>query len=98
MRHHNYFVYMLTNKNNTVIYIGITNDLVRRVYEHKQKIIKGFTSRYNVDKLVYYEKFTNINDAIVREKQLKAGPRKKKIELINNFNPEWKDLYDEISG
>lgn len=71
----------------------MTNSLNRRIWEHKSKLIDGFTKRYNVDKLVYYEIFNNPSDAIKREKQLKAGSRKKKIELINNFNPEWKDLY-----
>lgn len=86
-------MYILTNKNNTVLYVGMTNNLNRRVWEHKSKLIDGFTKRYNVDKLVYYEIFDNPSDAIKREKQLKAGSRKKKIELINNFNPEWKELY-----
>ena len=86
-------MYILTNKNNTVLYVGMTNNLNRRVWEHKSKLIDGFTKRYNVDKLVYYEIFNNPSDAIKREKQLKAGSRKKKIELINNFNPEWKELY-----
>ena len=86
-------MYILTNKNNTVLYVGMTNNLNRRVLEHKSKLIDGFTKRYNVDKLVYYEIFNNPSDAIKREKQLKAGSRKKKIELINNFNPEWKELY-----
>ncbi|QQS37699.1 MAG: GIY-YIG nuclease family protein [Ignavibacteriales bacterium] len=88
-----YYLYILTNKNNTVLYAGMTNSLNRRIWEHKSKLIDGFTKRYNVDKLVYYEIFNNPSDAIKREKQLKAGSRKKKIELINNFNPEWKDLY-----
>ena len=87
----------MTNKNNTVLYTGVTNNLVRRVYEHKEKIIKGFTSKYNITKLVFYEKSTGIESAIAREKQIKAGSRQKKIDLINSLNPEWKDLYEEIT-
>jgi len=86
----------MTNKNDTVLYTGVTNNLVRRVYEHKEKIIKGFTSRYNINKLVFFEETKNIEDAIKREKQIKAGSRQKKIDLINSINPEWKDLYDGI--
>jgi len=90
-----YFVYIVTNKNNTVLYTGITNELVRRVWEHKEKQIKGFTSRYKITKLVYYEIFEAAYDAIAREKQIKAGSRQKKLDLINNVNPEWKDLYKD---
>jgi len=97
MRDHNYFVYMTSNKNNTVVYTGVTNNLARRIYEHKNKLNRGFTSRYNVDKLVYFEHFVDINYAIAREKQIKAGSRKKKEELICSMNPEWKDLYDELA-
>ena len=86
----------MTNKNNTVIYTGVTNDLNRRVYEHKEKLVYGFTKKYNVNKLVYFESTNDIYSAIQREKQIKAGSRKKKIELINSINPEWKDLYDDI--
>lgn len=86
----------MTNKNNTVIYTGVTNDLNRRVYEHKEKLVYGFTKKYNVNKLVYFESTNDIYLAIQREKQIKAGSRKKKIELINSINPEWKDLYDDI--
>ena len=88
-----YAVYLLTNKNNTVLYTGVTNDLRRRVAEHKMKIIPGFTKRYSVDKLVYYEFFENVEPAISREKQIKAGSRQKKEALINGINPEWTDLY-----
>ncbi len=91
-----FFIYIMTNKVNTVLYTGFTNDLVRRVYEHKEKIIEGFTKKYNVNKLVYYEIFSDARNAIIREKQIKAGSRKKKLDLINNMNPEWKDLYLEI--
>ena len=86
----------MTNKNNSVLYAGVTNDLKRRVYEHKEKIIEGFTKRYNVDKLIYYEVFDDPNNAIAREKQIKGGSRKKKIELINIFNKEWRDLYEDL--
>jgi putative endonuclease len=88
----------MTNKFNTVLYTGITNNLIRRVYEHKEGLIKGFTSRYNVDKLVYYEVFEDITEAISREKQIKGGSRQRKIDLVDLFNGEWKDLYEEISG
>ena len=84
----------MTNKNNTVIYIGVTSDLVKRVYQHKTKKYKGFTYKYNCEKLVYYEEFSDINAAISREKQLKAGTRIRKEELINSVNKEWNDLSD----
>jgi putative endonuclease len=90
------FVYLLTNKINTVIYVGVTSDLVKRVYEHKTGIIEGFTKKYNVNKLVHYEVFDDIEDAIRREKQIKAGSRKKKIELIKKNNPIFKDLHCEL--
>jgi putative endonuclease len=88
-----YYVYILTNKYNRVLYTGVTNDLVERVDQH-QKGQSSFTSRYNVHKLVYYEEFEHIIDAITREKQIKAGSRQKKIDLINSVNPEWKDLLE----
>ena len=91
-----YFVYIMTNKYNTVLYTGVTNDLRRRVYQHKEKTIKGFTQKYNTTKLVYYEAHRDIMNAIVREKQIKAGSRDKKIALINEKNPAWKDLYDDL--
>lgn len=90
------FVYIMTNYNKTTLYTGVTNNLKRRVYEHKNKLIDGFTKRYNITFLVYYECFDNIQEAILREKQLKGGSRQKKIDLINNVNPEWKDLYTSI--
>jgi len=90
------YIYILTNKNNTVLYTGVTSDLKRRVYEHKRKFVKSFTSKYNVDKLVYYETFDDIYNAITREKQIKAGSRQKKIDLINCTNWSWADLYEEI--
>ena len=90
-------IYILTNKNNTVLYIGVTSDLYSRVYEHKTKLYpKSFTARYNIDKLVYFEAFHDIEEAINREKQLKAGSRAKKIKLIESINPEWKDLFEEV--
>jgi len=91
-----YYIYILTNQYNTVFYVGVTNNLIRRVYEHKNKLVKGFTSKYNIKKLVYYEVFSDVRDAIYREKQIKSWSRKKKIEMIEKFNPEWKDLYEEI--
>ena len=86
----------MTNQHHTVLYTGITNDLKRRVYEHKNKIIKGFTYRYNINKLVYYAVSDDSYHAISREKQIKAGSRKKKIQLIESLNPDWIDLYDQI--
>jgi putative endonuclease len=91
-----YYVYILANYTNTVLYTGVTNDLVRRVYEHKEKLVKGFTQKYNVDKLVYYEATEDVMSAIVREKQIKAGSRQKKLDLINDFNSKWQDLYSSI--
>ncbi len=82
----------MTNKNNTVIYIGVTSDLIRRVYQHKTKAYKGYTEKYNCDKLVYFEVFSDINEAIIREKQLKKGNRKRKNDLVNKVNPKWEDL------
>ncbi len=92
MKDHNYYVYIVSNWNNKVIYTGVTNDLFRRIYEHKNKIIKGFTSKYNVNKLVYYEQTTDITSAIAREKEIKKWRREKKNALINSMNPEWNDL------
>ena len=91
-----YFVYLLANKNNSVIYVGVTNNLVRRVYEHKNKQIKGFSSKYNLSKLVYFETFQTPYDAITREKQIKGGSRKKKEDLIYKINPKWDDLYESV--
>jgi putative endonuclease len=88
-----YYVYVLTNKNNRVLYTGVTNDLKKRGYEHKEKFVNGFTKKYNVSKLVYYEILEDPENAILREKKIKAGSRQKKIDLINNMNKEWADLY-----
>ena len=91
------FIYIITNKNNTVLYIGVTSNLLQRIEEHKQKRYENsFSARYNLNKLVYYEQFQMIGDAIGREKQLKAGNRATKEKLINSINPTWNDLYDEI--
>ena len=87
-----YYVYILTNKSNNVLYIGITDDIKRRLYEHKNKLNEGFTNKYNVHKLVYLEDTNNVLDAIAREKQLKRWSRAKKIALIESVNKEWKDL------
>ncbi|OGZ34241.1 MAG: hypothetical protein A2174_03500 [Candidatus Portnoybacteria bacterium RBG_13_41_18] len=87
-----YFTYIATNQRDTVLYTGITNDLFRRISEHKAKSIKGFTDKYNVNKLVYYEVFGTPQEAILREKQIKAGSRKKKIDLIKRENPDFEDL------
>jgi putative endonuclease len=89
-----YYVYIMTNKSRT-LYTGVTNDLMRRVYEHRNKLIKGFTSNYNIQYLVYYESTSSIDSAIQREKQIKGWLRAKKIALIDSVNPEWKDLSDE---
>ena len=90
------YVYILFNKRNGTLYVGVTADLVKRIYEHKEKLVDGFTKKYSVDKLGYYEAYENITDAIAREKQLKAGTRKRKISLIESVNPQWQDLYDSI--
>jgi len=92
-----YYVYLMTNPNHTVVYTGVTNDLRRRVWEHREKRLPGFTKQYNVTHLVYFEVFEDAWQAIEREKQLKAGSRKKKLDLVNARNPAWRDLYDEIS-
>ncbi|MDP3449538.1 MAG: GIY-YIG nuclease family protein [Anaerolineaceae bacterium] len=93
-----YHVYILTNKYNTVLYTGVTSDIYNRVLEHKDKVHPGFTSKYNVHKLVYYEAFEDVNKAISREKQIKAGSRQKKLDLINSVNPEWADLWEKEFG
>jgi putative endonuclease len=93
-----YTVYILTNKNNSVLYTGMTNNIDSRLYQHKNKIFKGFTKKYNINKIVYFEKLNSLEEAITREKQIKSGSRAKKIELINKFNKEWKDLSDNFWG
>jgi len=97
MLNKNYYIYLLTNWNNTVMYIGVTNDLVRRLYEHKNKLYDGFTKKYNLNKLVYFELFFDINEAIKREKEIKKWRRDKKNKLVESINPEWRDLGLEIN-
>ena len=91
-----YCVYIMTNKNHTVLYVGVTNNLPRKVLQHQQPDLRSFTHRYKIHKLVYFEVTTDIKAAILREKQIKAGSRQKKIDLINSMNPEWNDLFGEI--
>ena len=93
-----FFIYILTNKAFGVLYIGVTSDLPKRIYEHRNKLIDGFSKRYNLTQLVYYEIYANAETVIIREKTLKHWPREWKINVINQFNPEWNDLYDTISG
>ena len=95
MQIHLYYVYILTNTHHTVLYTGVTNDLERRCFEHRHKIIKGFTQKYNVDKLIYFEQFDSIDLAIDREKQIKGYSRAKKKALVDQFNKEWKELYHD---
>jgi putative endonuclease len=90
------FTYIITNKKRGALYIGVTSDLPTRIYQHKTKLIKGFSSKYNLDKLVYYEIFEDIKEAIYREKKLKHFLRQQKIDLIESINPQWKDLYEKI--
>jgi len=92
----NYYVYILTNKLNSVLYTGVTNDLKKRVYEHKNKMVDGFSKKYNVSKRVYYEVLNDPESAIIREKQIKDGSRQKKINLIDEMNQEWVDLCEKI--
>lgn len=92
----NYFVYFLTNWNNKVMYIGVTNDLTRRLYEHKNKLVDGFTSKYNLCKLVYFEQTNDVNAAIAREKEIKKWRREKKNKLVEMINPAWKDLSENL--
>jgi putative endonuclease len=91
-----YYVYILASRKNGTLYIGVTSDLAKRIYEHKEKLIDGFTKEYNVHVLVYYEQHNEIEEAILREKQMKKWNRQWKIRLIEENNPEWKDLYEEI--
>ncbi len=91
-----YHVNILTNRSNTVLYMGVSRDLRRRVWQHREKLVPGFTHRYNVSKLVFYEVTDDVHAAIAREKQIKAGSRQKKIDLIEAMNPEWRDLYEYL--
>ena len=92
MRSHSYYVYILTNWNKKVMYVGMTNNLKRRLSEHKNKTVEGFTKRYNIHMLVYYEHTTDVNEAIAREKQIKKWRREKKNNLVETLNPQWRDL------
>jgi putative endonuclease len=91
-----YFVYIMTNKYNAVLYTGVTGNLRRRVHEHKEKFVEGFTKKYSITKLVYYEIYDEASSAIAREKQIKAGSRQKKIALVEGMNKAWSDLYEEL--
>ncbi|MCC8406285.1 MAG: GIY-YIG nuclease family protein [Rickettsia endosymbiont of Ecitomorpha arachnoides] len=91
-----YYVYILSNKCNGTLYVGVTSNIIRRIWQHKQKFTKGFTTKYDIDKLVYFEQFNDINLAIGCEKRLKEYKRKWKLDLINSSNPDWKDLYEEF--
>jgi len=90
------YIYIMTNKTHCVLYTGVTSDLRKRVYQHKEGSVPGFTRKYNVKTLVYFDTFDDIRDAIAREKQIKKGSRQKKIDLINAMNPEWRDLSEEL--
>jgi putative endonuclease len=92
----NYYLYIVASKKNGTLYIGVTGDLVKRTYEHKHNAVDGFTKKYNVHKLVYYETYKDVEEAILREKQMKKWNRKWKVRIIEENNPEWKDLYNEI--
>lgn len=91
-----YSVYIITNKYNGTLYTGVTSNLLKRIWEHKNKVVKGFTEKYGLNNLVYYELFPDVNEAIKREKQIKNLVRRKKIELIIKINPGWKDLYGDL--
>ena len=93
----NYYLYILTSKRNGALYIGVTNSLIRRIYEHKHDLVDGFTKKYSIHNLVYYETYDSINTAISREKQVKKWNRKWKIGLIEKDNPDWRDLYEELN-
>jgi len=91
-----YCVYIITNVNNTTLYTGVTSQLIKRIYQHKEKLVDGFSKKYNLKKLVYYECTEDVISAIEREKQIKGGSRNKKIQLIEKVNPEWEDLYQNL--
>ena len=93
-----YYVYILASKRNGTLYVGVTSDILKRVWQHKNKVFKGFTDKYNVNKLVYIDTFCDINEAIKREKQIKKWNRKWKTDLIEKDNPDWFDLYEEMAG
>ena len=92
-----FYVYILTNWKNTVLYTGVTSDLLRRIWVHKQKLAAGFTSKYNVNKLVYFAEFSDSLNAIKWEKQIKAGSRARKNKLVDEVNPQWRDLFEDLS-
>jgi len=96
-REHRYFVYLLTNWNHKVMYVGVTNNLERRVYEHKAKLVAGFTAKYNINQLVYFEETTDVRAAIAREKEIKKWRRGKKNALVIQINPQWRDLSEDFS-
>jgi len=96
MLERSYYVYLLTNWNNKVMYVGVTNDLARRVYEHKSKVVPGFTEKYNVGKLVYFEETSDVQAALTREKEIKKWRREKKDALVTDANPEWRDLSEDL--
>ena len=96
MERKKFYVYILTNKGNRVLYTGVTSNLTRRTYEHKEKLVSGFTKKYQVSKLIYYEEFDSPADAIAREKQIKGGSRLKKLALINAVNPDRNDLFEQL--
>ena len=96
MNHHTYYVYIMASKRNGTLYIGVTNDLIRRVYEHKNNLVEGFTNKYRVHKLVYWEQSENIESALQREKQLKIWKRQWKLALIEEHNANWQDLYEQL--
>ncbi|MDA8100711.1 MAG: GIY-YIG nuclease family protein [Nitrospiraceae bacterium] len=91
-----YYVYIMTNPTRTVLYTGVTNDLQKRVFQHKEKTVPGFTERYNLNKLVFFETTPDVKSAILREKQIKGGSRAKKIALVEAMNPKWNDLYETL--
>lgn len=91
-----YYIYILASKRNGTLYVGVTNNLIRRIFEHKNNLIEGFTQKYNVKNLVYYEQTDDVGSAIIREKRLKTWKRSWKIKLIEDFNPTWKDLYNDL--
>jgi len=91
-----FYLYIMTNPNHTVTYVGVTSNLQARIFQHKEKSVPGFTSRYNINKLVYFEIFPDAYSAISREKQIKGGSREKKVELINSMNPKWEDLSEKL--
>ena len=96
MQEKTYYIYILASQKNGTIYTGVTNNLLNRINQHKTKVIKGFTEKYNINQLVYYEVFHDINAALIREKQLKTWKREWKLNLIEGFNPNWRDLYEAL--